>query len=118
MSKSVPTESGFFIHDLGDVGSTNDEARLLAESGAPDRTAVWGRSQSAGRGRRGRTWSSPPGNLYVSLLLRPKCPISSAAQISLVAALGLGDAIGELAGAARIQNKWPNDVLVDGKKIA
>lgn len=118
MSISVLTESGFSIHDFGDVGSTNDEARRLAEDGAPDRTAVLGRSQSAGRGRRGRVWTSPPGNLYVSLLLRPECPISAAAQISLVAALGLGDAIGALTDEGRIQNKWPNDVLVDGKKIA
>ncbi|MEC7537713.1 MAG: biotin--[acetyl-CoA-carboxylase] ligase [Pseudomonadota bacterium] len=80
--------------------------------------AVWADMQTAGKGRRGRNWSSPIGNMYVSLLLRPQCELSRAAQISLVAALGLGDAISQFVAPERITNKWPNDVLIDGKKVA
>jgi len=108
----------FDIDHRKSVASTNDEVRILAEQGARDRTAVWADMQTAGKGRRGRNWSSPVGNMYVSLLLRPKCEISQAAQISLVAALGLGDAMGRFVEAERVTNKWPNDVLIDGKKIA
>src|SRR5712692_11886615 len=78
------------------VGSTNDMAKALARAGAPAGTLVWAREQSAGRGRRGRVWLSPPGNLYLSLVLRPECAASRAAQLGFVAALGLGDALAPL----------------------
>ena len=81
-------------------------------------TAVWASEQKAGRGRRNRKWDSPLGNLYVSLLLRPDSPLSQAAQLSLVAALALGDAIGEYVESSRVLNKWPNDVQIDGCKVA
>ena len=58
---------------LDSVGSTNDEALRLAAEGAEDGTLVWARQQTGGRGRQGRSWSSPPGNLYFSLVLRPDC---------------------------------------------
>ena len=111
-------QTRFILHERQTVASTNDEARGLAENGAPGNSAVWALEQTAGRGRRGREWASPPGNLYVSLLLRPECKIAEAAQLSLVAALGLGDAISEYVAPSRVRNKWPNDVLVDGRKIA
>lgn len=98
--------------------STNDEARRLAESGAQGLIAVRAREQTAGRGRRGREWLSPRGNLYLSLLLRPECSIADAAQLSFVVAQALGNAISKLFDETRIQNKWPNDVLLDGKKVA
>ena len=114
-----PVKHGRFeIDHRESVASTNDEARLLADNGAPDRMAVWADMQTAGKGRRGRNWSSPIGNMYVSLLLRPQCELSRAAQISFVAALGLGDAISQFVAPERITNKWPNDVLIDGKKVA
>ena len=114
-----PVKHGHFeIDHRESVASTNDEARLLANNGAPDRTVVWADVQTAGKGRRGRNWSSPIGNMYVSLLLRPQCELSRVAQISLVAALGLGDAISQFVAPERITNKWPNDVLIDGKKVA
>jgi BirA family biotin operon repressor/biotin-[acetyl-CoA-carboxylase] ligase len=97
------------------VGSTNDEAKRLARTGAADGTLVWAKTQTAGRGRRGRRWVSPPGNLYLSLILRPACPAGRAAQLGFVAALAVGDT---LAGVARLFYKWPNDVLVTGRKIA
>ncbi|WP_020696091.1 biotin--[acetyl-CoA-carboxylase] ligase [Reyranella massiliensis] len=100
---------------LDSVGSTNDEAARLADSGAPEGTVVWAREQHGGRGRRGRSWASPPGNLYSSTILRPECPAARAAELGFVAALAVGD----LVPASRaIRLKWPNDVLVDGGKIA
>jgi BirA family transcriptional regulator, biotin operon repressor / biotin---[acetyl-CoA-carboxylase] ligase len=111
---------GFALHPLEAVGSTNDEARRLAEAGAPDRTVVWAREQTAGRGRRGRSWASPPGNLYCSVLLRPACPLRQAAQLSMVAGAALADALRRL-GPPRdlaVTLKWPNDVLLGGAKAA
>ena len=108
----------FHIHKRGAVASTNDDAKTLAAAGAPAFTAVSATEQTEGRGRRGRGWISPPGNLYVSLLVRPPYPASEASQLSLVAALALGDALAEYVSSSRIHNKWPNDVQVDGRKIA
>ena len=102
---------------LDEAGSTNDEAKARAEAGAPEGTVVWAQQQVAGRGRRGRTWVSPPGNLYLSVILRPSCEARSIAQLSFVAALAVHDLVdGLLPGMARC--KWPNDILVDGGKVA
>jgi BirA family biotin operon repressor/biotin-[acetyl-CoA-carboxylase] ligase len=103
---------------LDNVTSTMDEARRLAEEGAAAWTFVWAREQSAGRGRLARNWDSPRGNLYLSILLRPDCPAVKAAQYGLLAALAIGDAIAELAPPLAVTYKWPNDVLVDGRKVA
>jgi BirA family transcriptional regulator, biotin operon repressor / biotin---[acetyl-CoA-carboxylase] ligase len=101
------------------VGSTNDEARQLARNGAADGTVVWALEQTAGRGRRGRRWASPRGNLYASLLLRPVCPPDRAAQLGFAASLAIGDMLGELVpGIVGLACKWPNDVLLAGHKIA
>ena len=108
---------GYALIALDEAGSTNDEAKERAADGAPDGTVVWARRQRAGRGRRGRSWVSPPGNLYVSAILRPACEARSVAQLSFVAALTVLDLVdGLVAGRARC--KWPNDVLVDGGKVA
>lgn len=104
---------------LGRVGSTNDEAVRLAEEGAEDGTLVWAREQTKGRGRQGRAWSSPPGNLYLSLVLRPDCSPAEAAGLSFVAALGVGEAIGSVAPPMiEVTYKWPNDVLLNARKAA
>ena len=108
---------GYALIALDEAGSTNDEARERAAGGAPDGTVVWARVQRAGRGRRGRSWVSPPGNLYFSVILRPACEARNVAQLSFVAALAVLDLVDEsLPGRARC--KWPNDVLVDGSKVA
>jgi BirA family biotin operon repressor/biotin-[acetyl-CoA-carboxylase] ligase len=101
------------------IGSTNDEAKRLARDGAAEGLIVWAQQQQSGRGRRGRAWVSPPGNLYISLVLRPRCRAAVAAQLGFVAALGLGEALGEPApGSIDLRYKWPNDLLANGKKLA
>lgn len=101
------------------VGSTNDEAKRLAHAGAEEGTLVWALEQTAGRGRRGRAWASPPGNLYASLILRPRCPVDQAAQLGFIAALAIGDTLGSICKRLEgLSYKWPNDVLLRGRKIA
>jgi BirA family transcriptional regulator, biotin operon repressor / biotin---[acetyl-CoA-carboxylase] ligase len=100
------------------IGSTNDEAKRLAHEGAAEGLVIRADRQTAGRGRRGRTWVSPTGNLYASILLRPECHPATAAQLGFVAALGLADTLSELAPAIDLRCKWPNDLLANGKKIA
>lgn len=101
------------------VASTNAEAARLAADGAEDGTLVWARQQTAGRGRHGRDWDSPPGNLYLSLVLRPECPVNRAAQLGFAAALAVGDAVGSVGPALlEITYKWPNDVLLNDRKVA
>ena len=73
--------------------STNDEAKRQADAGAPEGTLIIADEQSAGRGRMGRDFSSPPGNLYMSLILRPGRPAEELARLSFVAAVALGEAI-------------------------
>lgn len=100
------------------LASTSDEARRLARDGAPEGTLVTAKIQTAGRGRQGRSWVSPPGNLHASLLLRPQVPMARAAQLGFAAGLAVADAIGAFAPKAAVTLKWPNDVLVDGRKAA
>jgi len=120
MSARAPAlPEGFRLCHYATIGSTNDEAKALARAGAADGTLVWADEQTAGRGRRGRIWRSPPGNLYLSLVLRPDAAPSRAAQLGFVAALGLGDALQPLIGPALLlRYKWPNDLLANGRKLA
>ena len=105
------------VHWLARVDSTQRVARDLARSGAAEGTAVVAEEQTAGRGRLGRTWHSPPGdNLYCSIVLRPPRAPAEVPQIALVAGLAVADAVQETAGRCPAI-KWPNDVLLDGKKV-
>lgn len=115
MSRAPVLPDGWRLVALQSVGSTNDEAGRLADGGAPEGTVVWAREQQGGRGRRGRAWASPPGNLYSSTVLRPDCPAARAAELGFVAALAVGDLV---PSGRAVRLKWPNDVLVDGGKIA
>ncbi len=109
----------FRLIALDTVDSTNDEAKRLAAAGAADGTVVWARRQTAGRGRRGRRWVSEEGNLYCSVLVRPEYPASEAAQATFVAAIAAADAVAAaLPPDAYVTCKWPNDVLVEGRKVA
>jgi BirA family biotin operon repressor/biotin-[acetyl-CoA-carboxylase] ligase len=100
------------------VDSTNDLARRAAEDGAPEGLVVWGGEQRQGRGRLGRRWASPPGNLYVSIVLRPTVEARRLSEVTFVAALALADALATVPGLPQAALKWPNDVLLDGAKIA
>jgi len=100
------------------VSSTMDEAKILAAAGAQEGTLIWAKAQSAGRGRQGRVWKSEPGNLYLSLILRPHCSLSKAPEIGFVASLALHDAIKEFLPESSLTLKWPNDLLVKNRKMA
>lgn len=100
------------------LDSTNEEARRLAEAGEAGPLWIAAREQTSGRGRRGREWVSQRGNLFATLLLRPQRPPDQCAQLSFVAALAVGDVVAGFAPSARVALKWPNDVLLDGKKVA
>jgi BirA family biotin operon repressor/biotin-[acetyl-CoA-carboxylase] ligase len=101
------------------VGSTNEEAKKLALAGAPEFTLIWALEQTQGRGRRGRSWSSPPGNLYLSLILRPDLAPAAAAQIGFVAAVALAEALRTLLPRqVELALKWPNDVMAGRRKIS
>jgi BirA family biotin operon repressor/biotin-[acetyl-CoA-carboxylase] ligase len=115
VSSAPVLPDGWRLVALDTVGSTNDEAGRLADAGAPEGTVVWARQQTGGRGRRGRVWASPVGNLYSSTVFRPECPAARAAELGFVAALAVADMVP--AGRA-VRVKWPNDVLVDGGKVA
>jgi len=103
------------------IDSTNSEAMRRARNGEPAGLWIWAESQTAGRGRSGRRWISEKGNLFVSLLLRPRCPLETAMQLSLVAGVALQDTVSTVAGPHVPSNelalKWPNDLLLSGKKI-
>lgn len=106
------------ILHLPTTASTNADAKVAAESGEPEGLVVHALRQTAGRGRQGRGWESPEGNLYMSLLLRPHCPPQEAGRYSFAAALAIYDAVQGGLPDAPVQLKWPNDVLVGGKKIS
>lgn len=110
---------GFSLIVLDEAGSTNDEAARLALSGAGEFTLCQARRQTGGRGRQGRVWSSPEGNLYQSMVLRPRRRAAEVAQISLIAGLALTEAVAQTVGtAAAATVKWPNDVLLNEAKVA
>lgn len=100
------------------IDSTNDEARRLAAAG--DRGLVWitADEQTAGRGRRGRQWVSTRGNLLATLLLNPRRPAAECAQLSFVSSVAVTDTVANFAPQTDVKVKWPNDVLVDGRKIS
>jgi len=93
-----------------EIGSTQERARELAHGGAEHGTLVISKVQRGGRGRLGQRWDSPPGGLWMSLVLRPKLPASLAPRITQTAAVGVAKALWSFGGEARI--KWPNDLLV------
>lgn len=102
---------------LGRVGSTQDWLRDWARMGAREGLILIAREQTAGRGRLDHGWESPPGGLYLSLLLRPAIPLSRASQLTMLVSLAAIDACMEIA-RVRVRPKWPNDLLLDGKKLA
>jgi BirA family biotin operon repressor/biotin-[acetyl-CoA-carboxylase] ligase len=110
---------GHPIYLFHTIGSTNDEAKRLADSGAPEGLLVVAEEQTAGRGRTGRTWITPLGQaLAISLILRPaNLPLEQATRLTMLAGLAVCQAVEQVC-ALHPQLKWPNDVLLSGKKVA
>jgi BirA family biotin operon repressor/biotin-[acetyl-CoA-carboxylase] ligase len=113
--------SGYRLAFHETIGSTNTEALRLAGQGEDSGLWVWAARQNAGKGRAGRDWVSPIGNLYASLLLRPRVPLTTVLQLSLVAGVAAHDALTSLVkGSARpldLRLKWPNDILLGEAKL-
>lgn len=105
------------IYFYDEIGSTNDECKKLAEEGAKHGTLVVAEKQTKGKGRRGRNWESPKGTgIWMTLLLRPDIEPYNSSGLTLVAAMAIDKAITEVTGLdAKI--KWPNDIVVNGKKV-
>jgi BirA family biotin operon repressor/biotin-[acetyl-CoA-carboxylase] ligase len=106
------------LRAVAETASTNDDIAALARSGEAE--GMWLRAdrQTGGRGRQGRVWVSPPGNLYASTLVRPLPGDPPAPSLALVAAVALDQVVTAYAGAGRIAIKWPNDLLADGAKLS
>jgi BirA family biotin operon repressor/biotin-[acetyl-CoA-carboxylase] ligase len=104
------------IHYFPEISSTMDAARELAKRGARDGTVVIAEAQTRGRGRLSREWLSPKGGIYFTLLLRPRISPTYAPRINLMAAVAVAATIRKLFGL-KAQLKWPNDVLIEGKKV-
>lgn len=105
------------VYAFQESGSTMEEAHALAAAGAVEGTLVWAARQTRGRGRFGRTWVSPEGGAYFSIILRPERQATEIPQLSLVAGLGLVEGLRQL-GRSSPSIRWPNDVLIDSKKVA
>lgn len=108
---------GHQLYYYDEIGSTNDEAFRLGLAGAPEGTALIANRQSAGKGRMQRVWHSPAdSNIYTSIILRPQIDPARAPQISILAGVAAADVL-ESYCPDRIKLKWPNDILINGKKV-
>ena len=113
----VTRRIGQVIHLFHVVDSTNDEAMALAARGALEGTVVIADAQERGRGRMGRSWTSPPGvGVYLSVILRPAIPPHDTPSLTLLGAVAVAEAIEEVVGLAA-GVKWPNDLIVRGRKV-
>jgi BirA family biotin operon repressor/biotin-[acetyl-CoA-carboxylase] ligase len=111
-----PGRIGWRIHYFAEIDSTQNAAREMAAQGAAEGTVVTAETQTAGRGRMGRSWHSPPGgNLYATIILRPTMPLSEVARLSLVAGVAAADAISQVTPGI-VALKWPNDIWLRGRK--
>lgn len=109
---------GFALEIVEETGSTSEDLKRRAAAGEPGSAALMARRQTAGHGRLGRAWQSAEGNLHLSLLLRP-ATLRHPGHWSLLAAVALLDALRAcLPGAAGLRLKWPNDILLNGAKLA
>src|SRR5229473_6368605 len=112
----APGTIGWRIHYFDEVGSTQRIAAEMAEARAAAGTVVIAERQTAGRGRLGRSWHSPPGvSLYSTIILRPRMPIAEVPRLSLVAGVAAAEAL-ETVAPGLVALKWPNDVWLKGRK--
>ncbi|HRK24323.1 MAG TPA: biotin--[acetyl-CoA-carboxylase] ligase [Beijerinckiaceae bacterium] len=112
------TTAGYSLVSLQSVDSTNRLALDLAQQAGADRTWVVSEEQRAGRGRQGRTWASPPGNFYGSLLLVAPCPTRDLPKLGFVAGVALADTVRSLSLRGPVHLKWPNDLMAGNAKLA
>lgn len=106
------------LFEFDSCGSTNDIAKTLAEHNFPEGTSVISDVQTGGRGRYGRKWISPDGeNIYLSVILRPKVKPKDISFFSIMGACAVSKTI-ESFSKGKVEIKWPNDVMIDGKKIS
>lgn len=120
-SHSAKVPSGYRLLRLETTDSTNAEASRRAAAGEPGPLWIWSARQSHGRGRAGREWQSRQGNLFASLLIAINCPLRTAGQLALLAGVVAFDTVAKLLGPEKQSNlllKWPNDILLDGAKLA
>ena len=110
--------AGYSLVTLETVDSTNRLALDLAEQVGANKTWVLSETQRAGRGRHGREWASPPGNLYSSLLLVSPCPPEDAPKLGFVAGVAIHETIQSFSPTGAVRLKWPNDLLVGSDKLA
>lgn len=116
-SRLQTTWAGRNLHFFASTGSTNPDAKHFAEEGEPHGTIVVADRQTAGRGRRGRSWVSPAGtSIYFTIVVRPQFAPDKASMITLVTALSVAQAIEEVTGLPA-EIKWPNDIVVHRKKV-
>lgn len=109
--------AGRKLYYFDETDSTNIAAKRYAEEGAPHGTTVIANMQTAGRGRRGRKWQSPPGSaIYMTIMLKPDFSPNKASMLTLVMAVSVADAISEATGL-NAGIKWPNDIVVNAKKV-
>lgn len=106
------------IRTVATTGSTNADMLALARSGAAEGLWLRAERQTGGRGRHGRVWASPPGNLYASTLVRLRPTDPGAATLALVAAVALEETVAVYLRGGRVMLKWPNDLLIDGAKLS
>ena len=110
--------SGYQLLHVAQLDSTNQQAMRMAKNGVRQPHWILADAQTAGRGRRGRHWVSPRGNLMTSLYLPTDMTTTQAGQLAFVAGVALAETISHYAGAHQVSLKWPNDVLVNGAKIS
>lgn len=112
----APGTIGWRVHYFDEVGSTQKVAAEMVEAGAAPGTVVIAERQTAGRGRLGRSWHSPPGlNLYATFILHPWMPIAEVPRLSLMAGVAVADTLATVA-PGMVALKWPNDVWLKGRK--
>ncbi|WP_341808713.1 biotin--[acetyl-CoA-carboxylase] ligase [Wolbachia endosymbiont (group E) of Neria commutata] len=112
------TFEGFNIHHYKEVSSTNEEALDLIDKGISTETVIIADKQTKGRGRTGKSWVSPEGNFYGSLIINQATDISTLTELTFIAALAVGNTLLSFINDSNIQYKWPNDILIDNKKIS
>lgn len=108
----------YHLLSFDSLDSTNEEAKRLAKAGGGNGAVIWAKQQTDGKGRLGRNWVSSEGNLFVSVLLQPEKPMEEFGQLSFVTAVAAIEALEALVPEdASLQCKWPNDILLNGKKL-